>query len=676
LNSCIRAETKRKGVLWATLIAACLVVGWSAHRSAQGAPGTSTSKPATSKPATQGAGASSAAKTGPGRLVEKWIGKQLAQELADASAAGKYEGLAKRVDTLILERLACGHVDQMETLSDLIYVRRACKYLPMADKVDDTKQFSAWLVKNREVSRLLFRALPEMQKPETGMEKLHALWKKDDKRVAAYGNLAVAFATTASISRWYKQPDPADYQKSFDWYTDNPKVPFRTDLKAVPYEISRYLSDTNISIDERKWAVQRYASKRVLARSYFDVTYDFDYLRGNPKKIAAVDFTLQNLANPKIGGVCIEQAYFASEVCKALGQPATIVSGTTSGGTGHAWVACMMMKRVGQNWQAQWDSQTARYPGMSFFVGDVYNPASGKNMQDCELILIGAAAQLPLERKEQADAACELAQFAADQSKAKTPAKVTDLAQIKKLADAYNKRIDPTDKNATPADITDWSAACPIDSSLVESLINQSIDSNLAHRPAWDLVISLRKADQISSEITGKFVDTLITRTGKEYPDYSANMVAQIVPTLQDPAVRVTVYKKAVAFYSGRPDLQGTLSVALADDLYEQGKKDEAMKIYSQVTVGSMKYVQIVTAAAAHAADRLIKDNKLDTAVKMYEQLFSMLKKPHEDYEYYNSAFYQLGTRLVALLKQDGQQDTAEKVSEKISTKEEKKKLN
>ena len=55
----------------------------------------------------------------------------------------------------------------------------------------------------------------------------------------------------------------------------------------------------------------------------------------------------------------------------------------------------MMIKRVGQNWQAQWDSQTGRYRGMSFFVGDVYDPATGKNVQDCELILIGAAAQLP-----------------------------------------------------------------------------------------------------------------------------------------------------------------------------------------------------------------------------------------------------------------------------------------
>jgi hypothetical protein len=664
LGSCIRANEKHGRILWATLIAACLMVGWSACRSAQGAPGTSTSKPATSRPASPG----------PGKLVEKWIGKQLAQELADASAAGKYEDLAKSVDRLILERLACGHLDQMEALTDLVYVRRACKYLPMADKEDDTKQFSAWLVKNREVSRLLFRALPEMEKPETGVEKLHALWKKDDKRVAAYGNLAVAFATTASISRWYKQPNPADYQKSFDWYTDNPKIPFRTDLKGVPYEISRYLTDTNISIDERKWAVQRYAGKRVLPLCYFDVRYDYDYLRGVPKKISAVDFTLQNLANPKIGGVCIEQAYFASEVCKALGQPATIVSGTTSGGVGHAWVACMMIKRVGQNWQAQWDSQTGRYQGMSFFVGDVYNPASGKNMQDCELILIGAAAQLPLERKEQADAACELAQFAADQAKAQT--KVADLGELKKLADAYNKGTPATDKNATGADVADWSAACPIDSSLVESLINQSIDSNLAHRPAWDLVISLRKANQLSSETTGKFLDTLITRTGKEYPDYSANMVAQIVPTLQDPADREKVYKKAVAFYGSRPDLQGRLSVALADDLYEQSRKDEALKIYSQVTVGNMKYVQIVTDAAAHAETRLTKDNKTAMAIKMYAQLFSMLKKPHEDFEYYDSAFYQLGTRLVALLKQDGQQDAAERVSEKISTREDKKKLN
>jgi hypothetical protein len=87
-----------------------------------------------------------------------------------------------------------------------------------------------------------------------------------------------------------------------------------------------------------------------------------------------------------------------------------------------------------------------------------------------------------------------------------------------------------------------------------------------------------------------------------------------------------------------------------------------------------MRFPQIVMDATAHAADRLTKDNKTELAVKMYTQLFSMLKKPHEDWDYYESTYYQLGVRLKDLLKQDGQQDLAEKVSEKISTREEKKK--
>jgi tetratricopeptide (TPR) repeat protein len=638
----------------ATVVAACLVIGWSAHWPAQGAAGAA-------KP--------DASKAGPGKLVEKWLSKQMMQELDDASEKGKYEDLSKHVDAVILERLACGHLDQMEALADLVFVRRACKYLPMADKLDDTKKFSPWLMKNHEVTRLLFRALPEMEKPEAAIEKLHTLWKKDEKRVAAYGNLSVAFATTTCVSRWYKQPNATDYVKSFDWYTDNPKVPFRIDLKAAPYEISRYLTNTNLSLDERKWAVHRYANKHILAAAYFDVRYDYDVLKGEPKKISKLDFTLQNLADPKVGGVCIEQAYYSSEVCKALGQPATIVCGTGARG-GHAWLACLILKRVGQGWQAMWDSTTARYPYDNYFVGDLYDPVTGKNMQDCELILIGAAAQLPLERKEQADAACELAQFVSDQVKNK--ANVKELVELPKLADAYTKRMDATDKNAPKADVTEWSVTRKIDSSLVESMINQSIEANLAHRQAWDLVIAMQKAQEISPQTTGKFLDTLITRTGKEYPDYSANMVAQIVPTLQEPASREKVYKKAIAFYGARPDLQGQLSVALADDLYEQGKKDEALKIYGQVAAGNMKFAQIVMDASAHAETRLTKDNNTATAIKMYTQLFSMLRKPHEDWDYYESTYYQLGNRLVAVLKKDGQQDAADKISDKISTKEEK----
>jgi hypothetical protein len=64
----------------------------------------------------------------------------------------------------------------------------------------------------------------------------------------------------------------------------------------MPYEISLYLADTRLSLAERQWAIQRYARTLDLARTYFDLKYDYGhYLKGMPKRISRLELTLPNL---------------------------------------------------------------------------------------------------------------------------------------------------------------------------------------------------------------------------------------------------------------------------------------------------------------------------------------------------------------------------------------------
>lgn len=595
----------------------------------------------------------------PDAFDDRWLSAAVMEEFARAAKQPDWPSAEKRAQALIVQRLACGHLDKMGALNDLVYVLRASRYLPMADRADPTGKLSSWLAANRDVSRLLLRALPEAKSPEESLKKFQALLAADEKRVLAYANLAVAFAVSQPMTHYVKQPDPMAMLESFQWFT-NPKGTFRYDLKAMPFELSQYLADTQLSLAERQWA-QRYAGRGDLAGTYLDVKFDGDYFfRGAPKKLTKLKYTLPNI--PQADGVCLDQAYFASQVRKTMGVPATIVIGRNAAGGAHAWVAAVKIRTVGGQLTAEWDASTGRYEEQRYYTGMLTDPVSRRKIHDSELALLGAAARLPLDRREEADAATFLAAFTATRVSSPPPAGVEDL---KKLAQDYTRSV--ADKPKAPkADLERITADRKIDASLVEDLLLEAVNDNLAHRQVWDLVLELRGARKLSDGCLNRLFDFLLARTAKDYPDYSCMMVLKIAPTYGDAARREAIYQQSVDVYRPRPDLQGQLLVALGDDLARQGKKDAAYKTYQQVIGRSRNLTEVFLLAVGHAQDLLLAAQKRDAAIQLYQQLFAETKKPRVDGGYAQSAYYQLGKRLVELLNDAGQKEEARKVQDKV----------
>ncbi|MFB3893424.1 MAG: tetratricopeptide repeat protein [Phycisphaerae bacterium] len=611
----------------------------------------------------------------PAELDDRWLSVVAMEEFAKAAKDGDWPGLEKRAQELIYQRLVCGRLDRLQALNDLVYCLRAARYLPMADKIDATKKLSAWLAANRDVSRLLFRAMQDVAAPEDSLKKFQALLAADENRVQAYANLAVAFATSLPMAHYVKQPNPASMLDSFGWYT-NPRGSFLYDLKAMPYELSRYLADTQLSIGERQWAAGRYPAGRTdLPATYRDPPFDLAYFfRGTPKKLNKAEYTLANILS--IGGVCIDEAYFASQICKAAGMPACIVTGRNAAGGAHAWLACFKLRLAGAQAAAEWDANTGRYAEQKYYTGTLTDPATGKKIHDSELALLGAAALLPLDRREEADAATALAAMVAAVVKSPPPA---DAEELKKLAEEYNKTLssrvkagDPkrdtsrlgTPPPAVPAQIT---AVRKIDASLVEDLILEAANHNIAHRQVWELVLELRKSGGISTECLDRLLDFLVSRTAKDYPDYSCMMILQLAPTYEEPARREKIYLGCIDIYPQRPDLQGQFMIALGDDYAKAGKKDQAFQAYQKVITGKTREItEVYLLAVTHTEELLVAANKRDDAIRMYSQLFDQARKPRVDGGYPQSAYYRLGKRLAELLTEANQPEAAKKIYEKI----------
>jgi hypothetical protein len=595
-----------------------------------------------------------------GPKEEQWLAQAICDELRLNTGPEKRQALSKRLQDIALAWLATGRMDAFDTGNELVHAMRACTYLAGLEgksKAANPK-LAEWLGDHAEVRRLLFRSLADVDSPEKALNQFAELQAAEGEKVLAYPNLAVAFATAKSLRYNRKQPKPATMVESFNYYSD-PKRQFRYDLKKMPFELSRYLADTRINIAERDWAAGKYFRTGDLGPAYFDVKYDTDYfMKKVPKKIDALEFTLPNLL--KVGGVCIEQAYYASEVAKALGVPASIVYGKGESGIGHAWFTYFQLNPAGTS--ASWAGGAGRYQSQLYFTGTVYNPATGKEILDSELILVGAAALLPLKRREEAEAATDLAKMVAEACREGD--KEGDVEPLKALAGEYQTRQDQAKDTTAPKAMLDWvKPKSKIDSKMIEGLLDLAIQRNIAYGPAWQTIVSLRKEKRLSVTKLDSFFNVLIGKTAEAYPEQSCQMILELVPTLEEPAKREMAYKKSLAVYGRRPDLKGKILLALGDEAREKGDAKQAIRIYQTAAMECVIVPDIVLPAAAKAEELLVADKKKVDAMRMYQALFAKTTKEDCALEIRKeTSNYKLGARLADLLKEAGNKDAAERI--------------
>ena len=613
-----------------------------------------------------------------GPKEEQWLARAVADQLREALGQQRWQELHDRLAAAAVAWAACDRLEKLDAAMELVHAMRACKYMailegeskepqrregrrgrrgePARDPEADRK-LAQWLLKHKDIRRLLFRGLQDVDSPRQALTAFAELQAAEPRKVLEYSNLAVAFATARTLRYYEDQPDPATTVESFLYYAD-PRKKFRYDVKKMPWELSRYLADTRLNVQERLWAAKRYVRVAGLGQAYFDVKYDDEHYREHkPKKISQLPFTLENLA--RVGGVCIEQAYYASEVCKAVGIPATIVYGTGSSGIGHAWFTFFKLNPAGTS--ASWDGGAGRYSSQLYFTGSLNNPATGRRIMDSELVLVGSAALLPLRRREEAETAAALAALAAEACAAGD--KPADLTALTRLAEEYGNGL--AEKPNAPKLDTGWiRPKRTIDRSLVEDLLDLAIRRNLAYGPAWRLIIDLRKADRLPTESLNRFFGVLIEKTAQSFPEHSCSMILQLVPTLDDAAKRENAYKRSLAVYGRRPDLKGKILLAIADDYRERGDPTKAVKVYQTAAVECIQVPDVVMQAAASAEEILLAEGKQPAAMQMYYMLFGRAGADSRAAEEIRRGTprYRLGKRLAEMLREAGKPEAAEKI--------------
>ena len=214
----------------------------------------------------------------------------------------------------------------------------------------------------------------------------------DEKRFLANQHLAIALAVVhdspaaAVSSRYYSlwAVQPAQFgpvlswREIWDYYTD-PKRCERLLFKpsALAWPMLVHIADLDVAQAEIDWAWNQYGSKKSdLQATYSQVPYDYGKLAQSGTRLGSSPYTLENLR--KLGGVCVDQAHFASRVAKIMGVPSLKCTGSGRyGGAGHAWSGFLEAKNGKPLLQF-----TGRYQYDMYYIGTAFDPQTRTEVID------------------------------------------------------------------------------------------------------------------------------------------------------------------------------------------------------------------------------------------------------------------------------------------------------
>jgi hypothetical protein len=156
---------------------------------------------------------------------------------------------------------------------------------------------------------------------------------------------------------------------------------FHTSLKSLSLSDAIFLVDLIVTPAEVEWVRQ---TINVEPSEYEDVysmvRYDTRRLQAGLMHWVYDDYSLPAIF--KAGGLCVDQAYFASQVGKVQGIPTIEFLGSGLDGR-HAWFGYL-------NPRGNWDMEAGRYADQRFVTGYAFNPQTWSFISDHEVDYLGS----------------------------------------------------------------------------------------------------------------------------------------------------------------------------------------------------------------------------------------------------------------------------------------------
>lgn len=249
-------------------------------------------------------------------------------------------------------------------------------------------ELQLWLLGNDEFSREFFALITPVDYIPAVFQILNELHFDNAAKFRAYAKLATAIAlvydvppppywphgqvTPAALAR--KWPKPLD---AFAWWTKQDQLG-RTfhPLTRLGAEELKFVVDASAPFAELEWS-QQVADYPLnsLGKAYTMVRYDSGRVQRDELYWRGETYALHDIL--AAGGICVDQAFFATNVGKARGVPTLLFRGQGVSSR-HAWFGFLDAKE-------QWQFDVGRYAEQRFVTGYTIDPQTWREISDHEL---------------------------------------------------------------------------------------------------------------------------------------------------------------------------------------------------------------------------------------------------------------------------------------------------
>ncbi len=288
------------------------------------------------------------------------------------------------------DRYLAGWIDAMKA-AQLNYPAVSGEYQPSNRPIGSylSPAMQDWVLSNQPFSEEFFSLVRPVDKLPMVFAILEGLHRRDPQRFARYPSLALAIAVVYDVPPplWWPHfqvseealarhlPNPA---APFDWFTHEDLLG-RTyhQLGRLRAEELKFVVDAAAPIPELAWSQQAVP----FGLDGFEGAYQMiRYRTDRTTSTAAMVWSGSPYTLPAIyeqGGICVDQAYFASEAGKARGIPTLLFNGAGQDGH-HAWFGFL-------DAEGKWRLDAGRYAEQRLVTGIAIDPQTWTVISDHEL---------------------------------------------------------------------------------------------------------------------------------------------------------------------------------------------------------------------------------------------------------------------------------------------------
>ncbi|HWA28438.1 MAG TPA: hypothetical protein VG734_22505 [Lacunisphaera sp.] len=265
------------------------------------------------------------------------------------------------------------------------------EYRPGSLSAGLSRELQLALLGNAALSEEFFQLLSPLDNPSEVLSILQKIHAQNADLFTSYGSLALAIAvvydvppppfwphgqvTAAALPR--KLPPP---EKVFAYFAQLDRTNGTLQkLGRLPADELKFLVDLVAPFPELDWARKNVPPGLAdLGKAYEMIKYRKDRLAANAYEWPGPTYALPLILQQ--GGICVDQAYFASTAGKAKGIPTILFLGAGLDGR-HAWFGYLDANK-------QWQLDCGRFAEQKFVVGVARNPQTWGNINDHEMLFI------------------------------------------------------------------------------------------------------------------------------------------------------------------------------------------------------------------------------------------------------------------------------------------------